>query len=79
MLRVRAHHKGLHHRLEDTFALDRAKRFAGSSHDYADTVGKGHGRIAFRRCRTTGDRPVAPGREGCHHRRQHLQRQPVKP
>ena len=55
VLRVRANHKGLHARLEDTFALERAGNFAGYVHDDADTVGKGHGRIEIRRCWTTGD------------------------
>ena len=49
VLRVRANHKCLHHRLEDTFALERAGDFAGCPHDYADTVGKGHGRLEIRR------------------------------
>ena len=40
MLRVRDHHKGLHARLEDTFALERVQDFVGYAHDYADTVGK---------------------------------------
>jgi len=69
VLRVRAHHKGLHHRLEDTFALERAGNFAGGPHDYADTVGKDHGRIEIRRCWTTGDPAllahVDPDREWC--------------
>jgi len=60
-------HKGLHNCLEDAFALERAGHFAGCPHDYADTVGKGHGRIASRRCWTTGDSallvPVDPDRE----------------
>ena len=33
----------------------RAGNFAGCPHDYADTVGKDHGRIAIRHCWTTGD------------------------
>ena len=69
VLRVRANHKGLHHRLEDTFALERAGNFAGYPHDYADTVGKDHGRIEIRRCWTTGDPAllahVDPDREWC--------------
>ncbi len=55
LLRVRANHKGLHNRLQDTWDLERAQGFAGYAHDYADTVGKGHGRIEIRRCWTTGD------------------------
>ena len=55
VLRVRANHKGLHARLQDTWDLERAEGFAGYAHDYADTVGKGHGRIEIRRCWTTGD------------------------
>ena len=55
LLRVRANHKGLHARLQDTWNLERAGHFAGYAHDYADTVGKGHGRIEIRRCWTTGD------------------------
>ena len=43
VLRVRANHKGLHARLQDTWDLERAGHFAGYAHDYADTVGKGHG------------------------------------
>ncbi len=50
MLCVRDHHKGLHARLEDTFA-----RTLRRLHDYADTVGKDHGCIEIRRCWTTGD------------------------
>ena len=50
MLRVRAHHKGLQERIEDTFCLERAEDFADCPHDYADTVGKDHGRIEIRRC-----------------------------
>ena len=69
VLRVRANHKGLHRRLEDTFALERAGHFAGCPHDYADTVGKGHGRIETRRCWVTGDPDllahVDPDREWC--------------
>jgi len=69
VLRVRDNHKGLHARLEDTFALERAQDFAGYAHDYADTVGKDHGRIATRRCWTTGDPAllahVDPDREWC--------------
>ena len=38
VLRVRANHKGLHDRLEDTFALERAEDFAGNPHNYADTA-----------------------------------------
>ena len=55
VLRVRGNHQGLHERMEDTFALERATHFAGYAHDYADTVGKDHGRIETRRCWTTGD------------------------
>ena len=55
VLRVRADHKGLHARLEDTFALERAGNFAEYAHEDADTVGKGHGRIEIRRCWTTGN------------------------
>ena len=33
VLRVRDNHKGLHARLEDTFALERAQDFAGYAHD----------------------------------------------
>ncbi len=50
VLRVRAHHQGLHERMEDTFALERAADFADGPHDHADTVGKDHGRIGIRRC-----------------------------
>ena len=55
LLRVRANHQGLHDRLQDTWNLERAGNFAGYVHDYADTVGKGHGRIEIRHCWTTGD------------------------
>ncbi len=55
VLRVRAHHQGFHERMEDTFHLERATDFADCPHDYADTVGKDHGRIETRRCWTTGD------------------------
>ena len=55
LLRVRANHKGLHNRLQDTWDLERAGGFAGYAHGYADMVGKGHGRIEIRRCRATGD------------------------
>jgi len=55
VLRVRANHKGLPRRLEDTFALARATGFAAYAHDYADTVGKDHGHIETRRFWTTGD------------------------
>ena len=69
VLRVRDNHKGLHARLEDTFALERAGHFAGYAHDYADTVGKDHGRIEIRRCWTTGDPALLahadPDREWC--------------
>ena len=69
VLRVRAHHKGLHERMEDTWALERAGHFAGCPHDYADTVGKDHGRIEIRRGWTTGAPAllahVDPDREGC--------------
>ena len=61
VLRGRANHKGLHSRLQDTWDLERAGGFAGYAHDYADTVGKGHGRIEPRRCWTMGD----PDREWC--------------
>ena len=68
-LRVRTNHKGLHARLEDTFAPERAGGFAGYVHDHADTVGKGRGRIEIRRCRTTGDPDLLahadPDREWC--------------
>lgn len=50
VLRVRTNHQGLHDRLEDTFALEQAVDCAGCPHDYADTVGKGHGRIETHRC-----------------------------
>ena len=53
VLRVRGNHKGFHDRMEDTSALERARHFAGYAHDYADTVGKDHGRIESRRCWTT--------------------------
>ncbi len=63
MLRVRANHQGLHDRMKDTFALERAGHFAGCPHDYADTVGKDHGRIEIRCCWTTGDPDLlAPSR-----------------
>ena len=69
VLRVRANHQGLHDRMEDTFALERATDFADCPHDYADTVGKDHGRIETRRCWTTGDptylHHVDPDREWC--------------
>ena len=69
VLRVRANHQGLHDRLRDTFALERAVDFAGYPHDYADTVGKDHGRIETRRCWTTGDSAylahVDPDRDWC--------------
>ena len=69
VLRVRANHQGLHDRMEDTFALERAADFADCPHDYADTVGKDHGRIETRRCWTTGDPAylahVDPDREWC--------------
>ena len=69
VLRVRAHHQGLHDRLQDTFSLERAGDFAGCPHDYADTVEKGHGRIETRRGWTTGDPAllahVDPDREWC--------------
>ena len=69
LLRVRANHKGLYGRLQDTWNLERAGHFAGYAHDYADTVGKGHGRIEIRRCWTTGDPDllahVDPDREWC--------------
>ena len=55
VLRIRDNHKGLHARLEDTFALERAGHFASYAHDYAAPVGKDHGCIAIRRCWTTGD------------------------
>ena len=61
MLRVRDNPKGLHARMEDTFALEQAGHFAGYAHDYADTVGKDHGRIETRRCWATDD----PDREWC--------------
>lgn len=61
MLRVQENHKGLHDRMEVTFALERARGFAGCSHDYAETVGKDHGHIGIRHCRTTSD----PDRDGC--------------
>ena len=48
--------------------LERAEDFAGCPHGYADTVSKGHGRIASRRCWTTGDpdllSQVAPDQDG---------------
>ncbi len=69
VLRVRDNHKGIHARLQDTFALERAVDFAGYAHDYADTVGKDHGRIETRRCWTTGDPALLahadPDREWC--------------
>ena len=69
LLRVRANHQGLHDRMEDTFTLERAEDFADCPHDYADTVGKDHGRIETRRCWTTGDPAylahVDPDREWC--------------
>ena len=55
VLRLRDNHPGIHARLRDIFALERAGNFAGYAHDYADTVGKDHGRIETRRCWTTGD------------------------
>ena len=67
VLRVQANHKGLHRRLEDTFALERATGFAAYAHDYADTVGKDHGRIEIRRCWTIGDPALLahPDHEWC--------------
>ena len=55
VLRVRANHQGLHGRIQDTWTLERAQNFAACRHDYADTVGKDHGRIAICRCWVTGD------------------------
>ena len=54
VLCVRDNLQGIHARLQDTFALERAGGFADYVHDYADTVGKDHGRIETRRCSTTG-------------------------
>ncbi len=54
VLRVRANHQDLPDRMEDTLVQERAEHFAGCPHDYADTVGKDHGRIETRRGRTTG-------------------------
>ena len=55
--------------MKDTFHLERAADFADCPHDYADTVGKDHGRIETRRCGTTGDPAylahVDPDREWC--------------
>ena len=69
MLRVRANHKGLHDRIKDMFALERAGHFAGCPHDYADMVGKNHGRIETHRCWVTGDPALLahadPDREWC--------------
>ncbi len=49
--------------------MERAQDFAGYAHDYADTVGKDHGRIAIRRCWMTGDPALLahadPDREWC--------------
>ena len=41
--------------MEVMFALERAGDFAGYSHSHAEMVGKDHGRIGIRHCRTTGD------------------------
>lgn len=69
VLRVRAHHQGLHDRMQDPFHRERAADFADGPHDDADTVGKDPGRIETRRCGTTGDpaylAPVDPDRDGC--------------
>ena len=69
LLRVRANHSGLHDRMEDTFALERAADFADCPYDDADTVGKDHGRIETRRGWTTGDPAyrahIDPDREWC--------------
>ena len=69
VLRVWDNHQGLHARLQDTFALERAGNFAGYAYDDADTVGKDHGRIETRRCRATGDPALLahadPNREWC--------------
>ena len=55
MLCVRANHHGLHDRMEDTFHLEWAEDFDDCPHDYADTVGKDHGRTKIRSDWTTGD------------------------
>ncbi|MCY3658740.1 MAG: ISAs1 family transposase [Caldilineaceae bacterium] len=69
VLRVQAHGQGLHARMEDTFALERAEDFADCPHDDSDMVGKDDGRIEIRRCWTTGDpaylHHVDPDRDWC--------------
>ena len=69
LARPGANPQGIHDRMDDTWALERAEAFAGYSHHYTDTVGKDHARIESRRCWATGvsDRlaHVDPDREWC--------------
>jgi hypothetical protein len=66
VLRVQAHHKGLHDRMQGLWAMDWTQDFTDCPHDYVDTVGKDHSRVANRRCWTTGEPPhVNPGHEWC--------------
>ena len=55
VLRVRANHKDLRDRMENSLALERTGNFAECLHDNADRVGKDHDRIASRRCKATGN------------------------
>ena len=49
VLAVKQNQLQLHARLVDTFAYEQTQDFAGCPHDYANTVGRDHGRIETRR------------------------------
>ena len=54
VLTVKENQKHLHDGLADTFAYEQSQGFADCPHDYAETVGKDHGRIEIRRCGVMG-------------------------
>jgi len=58
VLRVKDNQAHLLQDVQDWFAYADQVGFAGMSHDYAQTVNKGHGRIDIRRCWTVAD-PLA--------------------
>jgi len=49
VLALKGNQEGLHSAVQDAFALAEADRFVGVTHDRAQTVEKGHGRIETRR------------------------------
>jgi predicted transposase YbfD/YdcC len=58
VLALKKNHKGLYEEVKDTFESAEGSAFGDLKYDFAETVGKGHGRIETRRCWTINEPEV---------------------